>query len=61
MRLDDFDAVHDMIRFHRNLSREEQHIGAYGGLYIPAAMWAPLRDHLIPLVEAFLREKGVEI
>lgn len=61
MRIEDADAVADMIRFRRNLSRDEQYIGAYGGLYIPAAMWPPLRDHLIPLVEAFLREKGVEI
>lgn len=61
MRLDDFDAVHDMIRFHRKLSEDKQYIGSYGGLYIPPAMWTPLRDHLIPLVEAFLREKGVEI
>ena len=61
MRIEDADAVADMIRFHRKLSRETQYIGAYGGLYIPPTMWAPLRDYLIPLVEAFLKEKGVEI
>ncbi len=61
MRIEDADEVHTMLYFYRNLSRDKQFIGAYGGLYIPPAMWPPLRDHLIPLVEAFLREKGVEI
>lgn len=60
MKIDDVAEVQSMIHFRKVLSREEQYIGL-GGLYIPAAMWPPLRDHLIPLVEAFLREKGVEI
>lgn len=61
MRIEDAGVVATMIRFHEQLNRDEQYIGSYGGLYVPAAMWPPLRDHLIPLVEAFLREKGVEI